>query len=131
MADPQTAIADQAHQVSSLAQQLSAQADRLANDVASFSFATGHNADFNHGLDHFCFGLLRRILCCLARNSCLAFATYGNPQMPFHRLLLSAPSLQQARRNQLFKNSRLSRRCSGIDQYLRWLYRHPSHAAHV
>ncbi|HPQ51101.1 MAG: NAD(P) transhydrogenase subunit alpha [Micavibrio sp.] len=46
MADPQTAIADQAHQVSSLAQQLSAQADRLANDVTSFSFATGHNADF-------------------------------------------------------------------------------------
>ncbi|MDD3020481.1 MAG: NAD(P) transhydrogenase subunit alpha [Alphaproteobacteria bacterium] len=46
MADPQNAIADQASQVSNLAQQLSAQADSLAKDVTSYSFAMGHNSDF-------------------------------------------------------------------------------------
>jgi len=46
MSDPQSTIANQANQVSAMAQQLSAQVDRLANDVTSFSFATGHGGDF-------------------------------------------------------------------------------------
>lgn len=46
MSDPQSAIANQAQQVTSLAQQLSEQADRLANDVTSYNFAAGHGGDF-------------------------------------------------------------------------------------
>lgn len=46
MSDPQSAIAGQAHQISALAQQLSVQADTLANDVTSYSFAVSGGGDF-------------------------------------------------------------------------------------
>ena len=46
MSDPQSAVTNQANQVSALAQQLSEQANRLANDVHSISYTMGHNADF-------------------------------------------------------------------------------------
>ncbi|HOO49768.1 MAG TPA: NAD(P) transhydrogenase subunit alpha [Alphaproteobacteria bacterium] len=46
MSDPQSAVTNQANQVSALAQQLSEQANRLANDVNSISYTMGHNADF-------------------------------------------------------------------------------------
>jgi NAD(P) transhydrogenase subunit alpha len=41
MSDPQTLLNDQAAQLSVLAQQISTQADRLAADVAAYSFSAG------------------------------------------------------------------------------------------
>ncbi|MBL8639657.1 MAG: NAD(P) transhydrogenase subunit alpha [Alphaproteobacteria bacterium] len=46
MSDPQSAIAYQAQQLSSLSHKLSEQAERLANDVTSYNFAMGHGSDF-------------------------------------------------------------------------------------
>lgn len=46
MSDPQSAITNEAQNVSALAQQLSAQAERLAGDVSSLSFTASHGGDF-------------------------------------------------------------------------------------
>lgn len=46
MSDPQTTIATDAQNISTLAQQLSEQADRLAGNVASYSFTAAHGGDF-------------------------------------------------------------------------------------